>query len=282
MRNKKLKGMPKVYYFNLDCDTDRKYFMESQFKNYGIKYERVSQSKYTKDNFYKWVYNFERHDQIIQAELNLPGSCVYAANFLRHLDFMSNWLKTTEDDLLMVMEDDYDLSLIDYWHFDWSYFIDNLPVDWDAFRLNDDHLYKIKFFVHPINKEKYKSFGTMLFKRDFVKKILSFYDFYSGKIKISLNHMESNYSLDKFSVDTLFTIIGSIYTAPLITTEASFCKDKDHPLGENASKEFFSQVQNACHHWWRNERDFFTLEDFFYYGKPYDEKMTIRLHNQIR
>jgi hypothetical protein len=30
------------------------------------------------------------------------------------------------------MEDDTDLSLVKYWHFDWEYFMNNIPYDWDA------------------------------------------------------------------------------------------------------------------------------------------------------
>ena len=42
----KLDGMPTVNYFNLDNRTDRKDWMVSQFKKYGIKYNRVSGTKY--------------------------------------------------------------------------------------------------------------------------------------------------------------------------------------------------------------------------------------------
>lgn len=273
----KLKGMPKVYYFNLDSDTDRKYFMESQFKNYGIKYERVSQSCYTAENFYDWVYRIEDHDDIINEEIDYPGICEYSANFLRHLDLMNWWLNTTNEEYLLVMEDDYDLSLIDYWHFSWKYLIKRLPPDWDAFRLNDDHMTMIKFFIHPVNKEGFLNFGAMLFKRSFVIKILTIYNYWNGKVKVRTNDARF-FSANPYCVDNAFTQIGSVYTAPLITTESSFCKEH----GDNSSKYIFEPIQKACHQWWRNERDLFTLDDFFCYGKPYDEKMSLVINRDQR
>ena len=53
--NNKLKNLPHVYYVNLDQRTDRRRFMEAQFKENGItNYTRVSGSKYLvseKDNW---------------------------------------------------------------------------------------------------------------------------------------------------------------------------------------------------------------------------------------
>jgi hypothetical protein len=45
--NNKLKGIPHIYYFNLDNRTDRREWMENQFKSWNIQnYTRISGSKY--------------------------------------------------------------------------------------------------------------------------------------------------------------------------------------------------------------------------------------------
>ena len=281
-RRLKTKGMPKVYYFNLDCDTERKQFMESQFHKYGIAYERVSQSKYTEKNIKDWALKFEDSDRILQMNYDYRGSFVYPANFLNHLKLMKSWLLETSEDYLMVMEDDYDISLIDYWHFNWQYLIDNLPVDWEAFKLNDDHPDLIKFFIHPVDKTSFASFGSTIFKRSFVSKLVETY-YSSGKIKAAKNRSMKNFRVensinDSFNVDVVFTMFGSVYTAPLITTEASLCAEPGEPLKKNSSKDVFAPIQRACHQWWRNERDMFTVDDFFYYNKPNDDQMTLRIN----
>jgi len=272
----KTKGMPKVYYFNLDQDAERREFMESQYKKYNIDYERVSQSCYVQDNFDDWSRKLEGYDSLKHC-INPETGFMYAANFLNHIEFMKRWLNNTNEKNLLIMEDDYDLSLIDYWHFDWNFFMENLPADWQAIKLNCDSRIKINFFLHP----NYSCvFGAMLFKRSFVKKIVDMYLNEKGQIisykKRSFNDYEFTI-IDYYNVDLTLGCLNTLYTAPIFTTESFFCIDN----GGNASKSVFGPIQRACHQWWRNERDFFTLKDFFTYNKPYDEKMTIYLNNQI-
>ena len=280
-RNKKqnkLKGIPKIYYFNLDCDVDRKKFMEDQFNNYGLDYERVSQSCYTSENFYDWVTKFEDYEYLKDIVMREEGFNI-PANFLRHMEFMKKWLCDTSEEYLLVMEDDYDLSLIDYWHFDWNYLLNNLPFDWEAIKLNDDNRFKIKFFLHPHGDFRCP-FGAMLFKRSFVKKIVSLYYNNNGTIKSydkrSLN-MRFSSDIDKYSVDITLGNINNVYIIPLFTTEASLCTNKL----THSSIHVFGPIQRACHQWWRNERDCFTLEDFFTFYKPNDDDMTLWVNTPI-
>ena len=44
--NYKLKGFPKVHFFNLDNRKDRRNWMVEQFECFDIEYERVSGTKY--------------------------------------------------------------------------------------------------------------------------------------------------------------------------------------------------------------------------------------------
>jgi len=270
--------MPKVYYFNLDEDAERREFMESQYKKYNIDYERVSQSCYTSENINDWIERFE-DSKYMKAFIS--SEYKYPANFLRHLDFMKEWLATSNEKYLLIMEDDYDLSLIDYWHFNWDYLMSNLPVDWDGIRLNNDHDRYIKFYLHPIPLVGFCNFGAMLYKREFVKKIVKLYCYDNGIIKSWEKRLIKKFFdygfMEYYCVDHMLTCIGKQYSIPIFTTEASFCIDD----GGNASKSVFGPIQRACHHWWRNEKDLFTLEDFFTYNKPYDERMTIYLDNQI-
>ena len=47
MLNIKLKGLPHIYYLNLDTEIERKTYMESQFSQWGIEnYTRISASKF--------------------------------------------------------------------------------------------------------------------------------------------------------------------------------------------------------------------------------------------
>ena len=53
--NDKLKGIPKIYYLNLDERPDRKEYTESQYDYWKIKnFTRVSTSKFRLSNYDEW------------------------------------------------------------------------------------------------------------------------------------------------------------------------------------------------------------------------------------
>ena len=64
----------------------------------------------------------ERHRLIASITLSL-------------LETIKYWLETTDEKHLILMEDDFDLNLIEYWHFNWEYLMSNIPYDWDCIQL---------------------------------------------------------------------------------------------------------------------------------------------------
>ena len=51
----KLKGIPPIYYINLEHRTDRREHMEIQFDYWGIQnYNRINASKFLPSNYDKW------------------------------------------------------------------------------------------------------------------------------------------------------------------------------------------------------------------------------------
>ena len=119
-----MNGFPHIYYTNVDRKIDRKKYMESQFDSLGWAYTRLEMLSCPKDGPPK---NFL--DNLIG---NYPDNCSQWSNWYGSLlfDFFEEWLKKDEDYLLF-MEDDYDLSLVKKWHFTWDEFMDRMPYDWD-------------------------------------------------------------------------------------------------------------------------------------------------------
>ncbi len=149
----KLKGMPEVYYFNLDNRTDRKDWMTKQFVKYGIKHSRVSGTKYLASENNKWkhlIYDFDDYKLLVPI----------AANAITHLEFLKNWYQNTNDAYVILMEDDYDLNLIQRWHFSWNELIERLPYDWDCLLMGFENPIGLKFHLHPI--EAAHDFGPVL------------------------------------------------------------------------------------------------------------------------
>lgn len=268
--NNKLKGLPTIYYTNLDNRTDRREYMESQFAHWGITdYHRVSGTKYLASKIDEWDDIYIKH-----SHYKTIPQCI--GNLITHLEMIKNWLETTNDEYMIMMEDDYDLSLIEYWNFDWEYLMNHIPYDWDCIQLGFESLSKYHFFLHPKLEDSY--FGPCLINRHYAEKIIKLH-YCNGKYKIynKTNNYEFIHSISPsfFSgtatVDYVLSKTGRIYCIPLI------CINIDLPSFEDYQKIYHPcqrKVKSLMYNWWKNEHHKFTIEDFFTYGKPNDNLMT--------
>ena len=266
----KLDGFPHVYYFNMDHEVERREYMENQFQYYGIDYTRISSNRFDAKKIHEWKDRVFDISTIINDTGGM-GTRVLA-NFVSHIVFLKEWYESSNEEYIILMEDDYDLSLIDYWHFDWDYFMNHIPFDWDTIQLGYEHFECIHFFL---SHKDYRSFnfGPTLINRNHVKKILDLY-LVDGKIKSQGN---SAYGIDdtQVSVDLSINHVGKNYTIPIITTNTDFFQN------DNSSDVFRRHHTNRYiyHYWWKNKRDQFSLDDFFRMNKPNDNKMTEYLYN---
>lgn len=256
----KLKDIPKIYYLNLDHRTDRREYMETQFDHWGIEsHQRVSASKYLSTEKERW--------QHLILDKSIEFGTQIVANSLSHLDILKNWYITTNEKYLFLMEDDYDLSLIEYWNFDWEYLMNHIPENWDCVQLgfeNDDF---IPFFLHPTYHSH--GFGPCILKRKYVEKLISLHCF-GDKFKLNLRINDKRYQRMSGSVDHFVLKSGLSYSIPLITNNPDLGSDIN-PYG--TPREWFSECRDLYYDWWKNEHHKFTLEDFFTYKKPYDVDM---------
>jgi hypothetical protein len=262
----KLIGIPHIYYINLDNELKRREYMESQFKNLGIKnYTRVNASKFSRNDFDSWR-NVIHFDDIF-TKRRIRSMSVS----LSHIETLKEWVENTEEEHVILMEDDTDLSLIEYWHFDWEYLMNNIPYDWDAIQLMYNSSSKIYCFLHP--KRGITWNGPILINRTYAKKLISL--FYS---KEKYNFIKKTNRMDLYTIhNTRFAIVdvddflgfcGKVYQLPLFT---------QNPELDDPPKLNHIRSKGAHLFWWTKMRDKFTLDDFFTYGKDYDSKMIIGL-----
>jgi hypothetical protein len=255
----KLEGLPPIFYLNLDEDVQRKNLLEEQFEKYKIKnFKRFSASKYTPENFEEWK-DLVHYSDITRTE-DYTKICVSMST----LEKVRWWLENTNEKYLILFEDDYDINLIDYWHFDWKYLMNTIPYDWDCIQLGFETHTCIHFFLHP--KTVYSFYGPVLINRYFGEKLLRLHCI-NGKYlfhrKYGLRSNGINWRV--IGMDDFFASCGRTYEIPLITQNCSLdIKPKPHHF---ACRELY-------YDWWENERDKFTLEEFFTYGKINDFKMT--------
>lgn len=125
----KAANFPKVYYINLDDHTDRRAYMEGQFDHWGIKnYTRISAHDGRGDNDLGEILKGTYPNLMTSGEVGCTTS---------HLKALKHWLENSDEseDYLIVMEDDCDISTMQYWGFTWRQFVSNLPYHWDVIQL---------------------------------------------------------------------------------------------------------------------------------------------------
>ena len=257
----RLRNFPHVYYVNLDNRRDRRIYMEDQFQQWRLEYTRVSSSKYAESKVGEWSNKIDGKCK------NLPVYVV--GNAITHLEFMKDWLSTSTDPFLCLMEDDYDLNLIQYWNFNWDYLMNRVPYDWDCLQIGFESTKFIPFFLHP--KLNHSYFGPVILQRDYVEKILDLHS--SGdKWKFLGTIGDSKFNNTASTVDYFIGHTGRTYSIPLITTNDKLTS------GENSvtiNRIHHTKSRNAYYHWWAKEHKKFSLDEFFTYGKDNDHNMVI-------
>lgn len=258
----KLSGIPSIYYLNLDSKLDRRRYMETQFQNWNLNnVTRFSGSKYLIENYDDWKNVLHFPDRISERH-KLAASIT-----LSTLETIKYWLETTNEKYLILMEDDYDLSLIEYWHFDWEYLMNNIPYDWDCIQLGYESTNYIRFHLYPKPQDTF--WGPVLINRHFAQKLINLHYFkekYMLIRKYGQHPFNTGYRV--VSLDSFIPFLGKTYQLPLIT---------QNPYLDEIPKKHHFLCRDIYYNWWQNDRDKYSLKDFFSYGKSNDGEMTVKV-----
>jgi hypothetical protein len=272
-----MKNFPHIYYTNVDRKVGRRAYMENQFNKFKLPYTRIEMLSCPKDGPPK---NFL--DRLVGTyNKNTCQWINWYASLL--FEFFKEWIENTNDPFFIFMEDDYDLSLMSLWHFEWDEFMDRLPYGWDCIQLGFETPYKIPFYLHPTQPEY--SLGASLLNREYVEKLLDLH-YPNGKFKFDytianslyLNrgsgiHDDKDYCGTSGGPDYYINQSGNCYSIPLIPINPYFAGiSHQGPFGKLSwePKLSFVKCYEAYHEWWNNDRDNFTLDEFFTYGKSND------------
>ena len=113
-------------YINLDGQPERADYMENQFAYWGIEnFKRVSAHD-GRDDDLSDLLKGKYPDNMNSGEVG----CVTS-----HLKLLKEWLDETDEPMLLVMEDDCDISTVSHWPFSWRDFQSQLPYDFDVVQL---------------------------------------------------------------------------------------------------------------------------------------------------
>jgi hypothetical protein len=260
----KLEYLPPVYYINLDHRMDRREYIESQFDYWSIKnYKRISASKYLPEKYKEWK------DIVIEKEILECKSGMSIA--LNHIRTIIDWYDNNISKTCIIMEDDLSLHNIKYWNFDWEYFENNLPENWECIQLYFCRQSCVPMFLHKKIVNRSSSAACYLINRSYAKKVKDLM-YRNGKYRLTFvdNSYEKKY-FPKMADGNLFDI-GVAYSVPLFSLNINLSGDNE--LNDYKMNPMDMNSTRAINDWWKNEHHKFTLEDFFTYGKPNDCEMT--------
>lgn len=258
----KLSGIPSIYYLNLESKLDRRRYMEKQFENWNLhNVTRFSGSKYLAKNYDDWKNVLHLPDRIPERHR------LMASITLSLLETIKYWLETTDEKHLILMEDDFDLNLIEHWHFNWEYLMSNIPYDWDCIQLGYTTSGYVRFFLCPKLTDSF--WGPILINRHFAEKLINLHYFKEKYMLIrKYGHHPFNTGYRVVSLDSFIPFLGKTYQLPLIT---------QNPYLDEIPKQHHFLCKDIYYDWWQNDRDKYSLQDFFSYGKQNDGEMTVKV-----
>ena len=164
------------------------------------------------------------------------------------------------------MPDHIDYSYVEYFHeeWNWNYFMENIPHDFDSILFGfEDKLNILPCFLHPMRDSH--GTGMTLLNRRYAEKLVKFH-YVNGKYnffqKVS-NKFWKNEN-DLIPLHYFMNQCGRSYAIPMFPRHAELTTDKYF------SKESLMNNKKLYSLWWEKCRDYTTLEQFHLYHSSAD------------
>ena len=254
----KLNNIGPIYYLNLDDQSERRQYMEDQFKYWEIKnYTRISAYDGREDDLSD-ILTGRYPEMMTSGEIG----CVTS-----HLKAIKHWMETSDSPYAIIMEDDCNLDLIKFWNFTWNDFYAHIPYDWDVVQIaiictGDIHVKLHKRFVNDFSTACY------LITRHHAEKLLK-------------HHVRGEkYKLDqgvkpRAVADDLIYNSGNTYSIPLLIYKIE--------LGSSIHPEHIDAIHRGNHdglfNFWVNGGSSLEINDLMNYD-PYLGRISDPSHPQ--
>ena len=269
----KLKGIPPIYYLNLDRRIDKKEYMESQFKMYNIKnYTRFSADRYSPENYDTWskeaCHDFIKYNTISRISL-----------LANQIQCVVDWYYSEVSETCLIVEDDLNFVTSAFWPFDWEYMISRLPCNWDCVQF---HIIGERSITMSLDKRTRNNHAATCYmiNRTYAKKLIKMH-YIDGKFKFHNNYgYGNNWPVYHYqSADFVPYEIGVTYSFPIFITNSKLPSDCLNYQFKTKNKINMMAKKSDYYVtlWWKNNSKMYSLDDFFIPDNEIKKEMTFNI-----
>lgn len=244
----KLKNFGPVYLINLKDHKHRLDSAKKQFEKYEITdYTIIQAIDGRKNDLSNIIYG--EYPNLKPAEIGCIAS---------HIKALDHWLKTSESEYAIIMEDDFSFDTVQHWQWNWDYVVKNIPSNAEIVQLVMIQNDPVKFSLHkktPFNVKTKSSYSwstaCYLIKRNYAKTLVKLH-MIDNKYKLH------NYGFKNQAADVILYNLGNAYSMPLFT----HILDQKHSINSNHS-DFHTKSKNNIDMWWEKNGKLYSKEQFF-------------------
>lgn len=176
----KLKGFEPIYVINLESRKDRFDYMSNQFTENNIKN-------------YTFVHGYDGKtfdlEKIVFNKTSIQLTNNEMAASISHLKAIDFWLKNSNSDYAIIMEDDLSFETVKKWNFNFNDFIKSIKSPYDMIQMCIIHNYKINTTLHMRETGDWSG-ACYLIKRTRAEQLLKKY-FIDDKYVLPQSHYEA-------------------------------------------------------------------------------------------
>lgn len=232
--NKKLDGIPSVYYVSLEESQNRRDNLECNLEHYQVRPIGIISKRFAECSD---VITGKYADSLNEG----TKGCV-----ISHLSAIRDWYETTDEDYGFFCEDDLSLETVQYWDFTWNDFIEKVPEDAECVQLLT---IRKDYDTFELRERCWDDWGATAYivTREYAKKLIDTY------IKEDSFNLElPNADVMPLIENILFASVGKTYTCPLFVEEIKFQSTfvgKDDDVNDGQKNNHYVAHQKVLDYW---------------------------------
>lgn len=201
----KLDNFPLILWINLERSIDRRKDMIKELESRNLRHHRIRAVD---------GYNIEQLKQ--ECNINPIQTPAVNACLCSHLKALKFFIKETEEEEVVIFEDDIDFIFQNIIPFDWSEFYQSLPQNWNLIQLSVTYIYgSIKHTLTPVNpKMRYDCAAAYLINR---KTAIDLLNLYKSNTSSDDGPLFDFLNKKFITADSMITSVPNAYSIPLFT-----------------------------------------------------------------